>query len=120
MQKFKEIAYKTQIEPESVGGLTWYQRSFAVSEAGACNASLPINCRLDTTGNANEYIPEAGNIVYNNLAGPLVPFDGNNLFYVVVGYIAAPGDPIYHCQIQDATGVILSVTEITDCPPEGL
>lgn len=116
MQKFKEIAYKTQIEPETTGGLTWYQRTLAISEAGACGATPFNNCRLDTTGNVSQWIPENGNIVYNNLSGTF-PFDGDNLFYVFVPYIAAIGDPIYYCQVQNLTGVILSVLEI-DCPSE--
>ena len=107
----KKLALTT-ILPSGVGGLTWFSRTFSTNEAGACDATIIENGRIDTTGNTNAYIPEVGNIVYRHLSGTTV-FDGNNLYYVFVSYIADIDNTSYLCQVEDTTGVIMSVLPIT-------
>lgn len=88
--------------------LTLALRSLSVI-GNPCDAPLIINCRVDTTGNANPNIFETGNIVYNNYSG-LVPFNGNNLNYVIVSLLAPSGQDIQLCQVNN----IGEITTITD------
>ena len=107
----KKLALTT-ISPSGTGGLRWFSRTSSTDEAGACYAVINKTCRIDTTGNTSQLIPETGNIVYNYLSGTIV-FDGNNLYYLFVPYYIDDNNTAYLCQVQDATGVIMSVLPIT-------
>lgn len=109
----KKIRFST--ENDSTGGLTYCLRSLSTTIPNVCSAAIIQNCRVDMNGNANPFIFEVGNIVYNNFSGSTL-FNGNNLYYVVVTSIAPETEDTYLCRIN-TIGVMTEVNTYV-CPIE--
>ena len=105
MDIHKKIKFATNNTNQT---LTPSKRSTQTDFASMCTAPVDLPCKVDVTGNTSFLIFQVGNTVYNDNSE--IPFNGNNLYYVIIADLASVGD-LQLCRIG---GIGPDLGKITD------
>lgn len=113
MDIHKKIKFATNNENQT---LTLSKRSIQTNFTSMCTIYVDLPCKVDVTGNTSFLIFQVGNTVYNYNSE--IPFDGGNLYYVIVADIA-PVEDLQLCRIGGAGPDLGKITDIltNDCTP---